>query len=77
VLYTVCILSANGSFQKEYGMKFCFTLGKIAAATHVTFRLAFEEDTVSRTQTCDWFSNFRSGVTSINAEHLVCPSTRK
>jgi hypothetical protein len=61
----------------EY-IKFYFRLDKTVPETDKMFKLAFREETSSRTQTFYWFLKFKSGVTSTNdAEHSGCPSMNK
>jgi hypothetical protein len=39
-------------------------------------KIAFGEQTARRTQACEWFSKFKSGVTSVEGtKHSGCPST--
>jgi hypothetical protein len=40
-------------------------------------KLASRDETVSRTQTFDWFSEFKSGVMAIDAEGLGHLSTKQ
>jgi hypothetical protein len=59
-------------------IKFCFRLRKIAAETFRMLKLAFGGEMMSRIQTFDWFSKFKSEVTSADdAEYLGCPLTTK
>jgi hypothetical protein len=48
-------------------IKFCFRLVKTAAETEETLKLASREETMSITQSFQWFSEFKSGVTSANS----------
>jgi hypothetical protein len=59
-------------------IKFYFKLGKDATETFKMLKACFGEQTMGRTQVFEWFSNFKSGVTS--AEDAKCsgrPSTSK
>lgn len=51
--------------------KFCFKLGKTTSEVCEILKLALRDETVSCIQSYDWFSKFKSGVTSVsNAKHL-------
>jgi len=41
--------------------KFCFLLGKSAAETVLMLQEAFKEETLSKTQVCEWYSRFKGG----------------
>jgi hypothetical protein len=58
--------------EQDMCIKFCFILGKIATETYM-LKLAFEGETISRTQTFKWFLKFRSGMTSV--KDAECSST--
>jgi hypothetical protein len=43
--------------------KFCFKQGKTAIETNRMLKLAFRDEAIITTQTSDWFSMFKNGVT--------------
>jgi len=60
-------------------IKFCFKLGKTATECYEMLKTAFGEQAMGRSQTFQWFSQFKAGRTSIDDdEHSgrpVCSST--
>jgi hypothetical protein len=50
--------------EQRVCMKFCFKLGKSAAKTHQMLKQAFNDGTLSETQTYDSFNRFKNGQTS-------------
>jgi hypothetical protein len=52
--------------EQNESTKFCFRLGKTAIEMYEMLKLAFGDETVSRTLALVWFSNFKSAVTSLN-----------
>jgi hypothetical protein len=53
-----------------------FELDKTARQTYRLLKLVFREETMSRTQTHDWFSKYRRGLMLVNsAEYSGCPSS--
>jgi hypothetical protein len=47
-------------------IKFCFKLGKTATECYETLKTAFGEQAMGRSQTFQWFSQFKVGRTSID-----------
>ena len=47
-------------------IKFCFKLGKIATECYEMLKTAFGEQAMGRSQTFQWFSQFKAGRTSID-----------
>jgi hypothetical protein len=43
-------------------MKFCFKLGKTALEMHEMLKTAFGDSAMGRTQTFEWFSQFKHGL---------------
>jgi hypothetical protein len=56
--------------------KFCFKLGKTALEMHEMLKTAFGDNAMGRAQTCEWFSRFKRGETSVkDSEHSGCALT--
>jgi hypothetical protein len=51
--------------EQHVRMQFCFKLGKHTVEDVDMLKIAFVEHKQGRTQASDWFSNFRSSVTSV------------
>jgi hypothetical protein len=51
-------------------VKFCFKLGKAAPETHEMLKTAFGDNAMGRTQTFEWFSQFKCGETSAEDSEL-------
>jgi hypothetical protein len=69
VLAVIFILS---EFKEQHMFfKFCFKLGGTATEIYSMLKVAFGDETVSRTQTFEWFWKIRSGMNSVDAEHLA------
>jgi len=47
--------------EQRVCVKFCFLLGKSAAATVLMLQEAFKEDASSKTQVYEWYSHFKGG----------------
>ena len=53
-------------------IKFCFKLGKTATKCYEMLKTAFQEQAMGRSQTFQWFSQFKAGRTSTDDdEHSV------
>jgi HTH domain in Mos1 transposase len=50
-------------------IKFCFKIGKNATETFELIKLAFEDVSLSRCVTIDWFKCFKEGRISIEDDH--------
>ena len=51
--------------EQHVCMKFCFKLGKTFLETSEMLKQAFWDETISRTQTCEWYKCFKEGRTSV------------
>jgi hypothetical protein len=51
--------------EQHVCFRLCFKLGETATDT-LMLKLAFEDETVNRTQTFDWFFKFKSEVTFVD-----------
>jgi hypothetical protein len=58
--------------EQHICIKFYFKVGKTIMETCDMLKLAFGEKTMSRTQTFEWFSKFRSGMTSFEDNEYYC-----
>lgn len=65
-----CALRMTHLKEQCICIKFCFELGKCYGNFEM-FEVSFAEQTLESTQVSDWFSKFKSGVTSMeDAENL-------
>jgi hypothetical protein len=50
--------------EQRVCIKFCFRLGKTTAETHGMLKQAFGDNSLSQTQTYNWYKRFKNGRTS-------------
>ena len=56
--------------EQRVCVEFCFLLGKSAAETVLMLQEAFKEEALSRTQVYEWYSHFKGGEMSCEAQPL-------
>ena len=54
--------------EQRVCMKFCFLLGKSAAETVLMLQEAFKEEALIKTQVYKWYSRFKGGEMSCEAQ---------
>jgi len=60
-------------FRKQRAcVKFCFKLGKTATECYEMLKTAFGEQTLGRSQTFQWFSRIKAGITSTDDDERSC-----
>jgi hypothetical protein len=64
--------------EQRVCIKFCQKLGKTATETYEMLQQTFGETALSRSKTCEWYSRFKNGRTSIDDDpHTSRPSTAR